>query len=1036
MAERPIVETFNTHRMRPEVVRALATGRERELADIMAAIRQALANPGVSPQHLVVYGERGSGKSFLMRLVQLEVEALAAAEDAPVAVALLPEEQYNIRSEARLIEALAATLEAQGSTFSYAYDPRTPQVAWEEALETLNAALDRRFGPGRGLLVAAIENFDGLSKTLFGTGKDGKTRIAAEQRCAEERLRHLMSRPQSRLMLLVTATGTVDMDYERPLFQAFKTIELTPWTSDTCIDYFNRRRELDEAPPLTAAESARARAIAAFIGGNPRLAQLLGEVLVSPDARTIAETLDALSDQLADYYRRRLDDLPPAATGLLDALIRQGEPCSQSELAARVNQRQNQIADAFGYLNEGRLLLAEREKGGASQFYRVRDRLFVHFYRRRYGDGSQANALARIAELLETFYTADEKADLALWHLRAGEPREARLYIDLWHKQTGELPGHCGYRDQDRRREPSCLFMLADVAAADLERLRAQLHDRPEDAYVHWSGVAAGGQEPLARAAAACLQALAASRCDHDAEADRLLREAQFRTAGDVDAEILLLDQRSLLADWRWHDRRLAIALSEQAGGLVDAARYRLMKLRGLLGRAWAAGRGGHYADAITFADAAEGEATAIGSVAEQATALRCKGYNLGRSGCHDEALVVLDQAHKLAEQAEDLPGRAGILNYKAYALRELDRPQDAILTLDQAALLAEDSGQVRRQAETVRLKGWTLGELGQHQEALSILEQAAKLAEQAGDIDEQVQIQMLKGLNLTDLGHHQSAIATLDRAAQLAEQSGNISSQAEILCIRAYATWEMARFDEALECTRAAIRTADLSEDSILRQSSRDLFFLVAADTPAPDLLDQLAEALTIATGEEPPWLDNNLGRVMAATTKADLWPGLADMIDTHRGQFAGTKQWGLFSKVGPVWAAKARNQSRAAVFAAVARNLPVIAKVMAAFTPQLGDYDSDPGAIHRHDLFDGLVRACDDPGLLGDIADLIPEVFGPESAEEAQRLRTFAAYHAAPDKAAFLQRCDPDLAIAIRRIWGPAEPEGRPDRGGRSKR
>lgn len=36
-----------------------------------------------------------------------------------------------------------------------------------------------------------------------------------------------------------------------------------------------------------------------------------------------------------------------------------------------------------------------------------------------------------------------------------------------------------------------------------------------------------------------------------------------------------------------------------------------------------------------------------------------------------------------------------------------------------------------------------------------------------------------------------------------------------------------------------------------------------------------------------------------------------------------------------------------------------------------------------------------------------------------EAERLRRFAGYHEASDKAAYLQRCDPDLATAIGRIW-----------------
>jgi hypothetical protein len=165
-----------------------------------------------------------------------------------------------------------------------------------------------------------------------------------------------------------------------------------------------------------------------------------------------------------------------------------------------------------------------------------------------------------------------------------------------------------------------------------------------------------GGRSPAA---------LAASRCDHDAEADRLLQEAQSRTTVDIDpdARILLLHQQYFLAEWRQQNRHLAITLAERAGGLAGTARYRLVKIRGLLCRAWAAGNSGHHADAIAFADEAASEAAAIGRVTEQATALRYQGLYLGRSDRQDQALDVLDQAYKLAQQENDLPGRAGILN-------------------------------------------------------------------------------------------------------------------------------------------------------------------------------------------------------------------------------------------------------------------------------------------------------------------------------------------------------------------------------------
>ena len=73
MSREHLIETFNTHRMSAEVVQAVATARELELAEAMQAVRRAAEQPRQTAQHLIVYGERGSGKSFLMRLIEIEI---------------------------------------------------------------------------------------------------------------------------------------------------------------------------------------------------------------------------------------------------------------------------------------------------------------------------------------------------------------------------------------------------------------------------------------------------------------------------------------------------------------------------------------------------------------------------------------------------------------------------------------------------------------------------------------------------------------------------------------------------------------------------------------------------------------------------------------------------------------------------------------------------------------------------------------------------------------------------------------------------
>jgi hypothetical protein len=194
---------------------------------------------------------------------------------------LLPEEQHNLqRSPHMLLDTIRLKLQQAGGTEDSAYkdalfrwpDPARDAERWGEAEAALERALDDALPGGKGLVIVAIENFDTLLATLF---KDD---------LAEQRLRGWLDRQKNRVMLLATATGGVDMDYDRPLFKAFQDIRLSPWTVRECLDYYNRLRARNGKQPLAGDEEAKARAITDFIGGTPRLAQLLAEVLETRDA--------------------------------------------------------------------------------------------------------------------------------------------------------------------------------------------------------------------------------------------------------------------------------------------------------------------------------------------------------------------------------------------------------------------------------------------------------------------------------------------------------------------------------------------------------------------------------------------------------------------------------------------------------------------------------------------------------------------------------------------------------------------------------
>ena len=125
------------------------------------------------------------------------------------------------------------------------------------------------------------------------------------------------------------------------------------------------------------------------------------------------------------------------------------------------------------------------------------------------------------------------------------------------------------------------------------------------------------------------------------------------------------------------------------------------------------------------------------------------------------------------------------------------------------------------------------------------------------------------------------------------------------------------------------------------------------------------------------------------------------------------------MFDQVAEVWSNQVKTNSRAQTYAAIARQLPAIIRLTELLP--LASTESDG---YLRGLVNGLATHCDDAGFLEDLADLLTEGFGASAEAEVQRLRAFAKVHAAPDKEAVLQRMDPDLAIAIRRILGLAEP------------
>jgi tetratricopeptide (TPR) repeat protein len=728
-----LLSAFNPHGLPERTVRAIATGRKADLAKVLRIVRGNIGSATI--QHVILTAPRGYGKSFMMRHIQIELERIAREEKLPLRVVLMPEEMPHVKEPETLIREITREL-TRGAATDAELTWHEDEEAWEAAVADLRAAIAEHVGEG-GLFVAQVESFDVLLRHSF------------QDEIQRQRLRNLLTEMNGRIMLIAaSARGAVDRDYDRALFHAFREIRLQPWSVDECMAFFDRQRKEAGKPPLSEVVRAKAQAVAAFIGGTPRLATLLGDALFDADVLRAADLLQRLVDELTPYYKERIDALPGRAQKLFDALLRGGEPATQSELARRVNANsQAAIAGTFNHLRSEQIVISEKAPRSAEVLYRVADRVFAHYYRRRIIDhGHDCCPLEGLVDLLADYFSAEEKREKAEEFLRASRLAEARLMARLYDSALGI----------SRAARWWILYNLQSY-------------------YIPQRLI------PLAsRSIAEQLRTIAAAAADADVNLTRVLIEDALKTA-DPEGRVLLLLARSALDAYEGVDTGLSAA--EDAAKLV--AEHGLTKLEPIvdLCRARSLATAGRHQEAYAFASELSKR---LDDPSYRAMALRLAAFSLGQLGDYVAAVAIAERAAGQAREAGDVREEAVALRHTAFNLGQLGDNKAALAMAERAATLAREGGDTWEEAVALRHAAVSLGQLGDDAGAVAMAARAAERARAAGAFREATFADIMRAGALRQLGRFDEAFAALAEAARLAASFGDDRQLCEFIAFRA----------------------------------------------------------------------------------------------------------------------------------------------------------------------------------------------------------------------------------------------------------
>jgi DNA-binding MarR family transcriptional regulator len=369
-----------------------------------------------SLQHLLIVGPRGSGKTHLTTLLARRIRQGDLNQHwRPIQLA---EEHWEVSTVRELILAAFEMLETEAKAGQPLDDPAglPDHLRPTAAIQALKRTADPKQGAELGIaLLNELARRTGRRNLLILENVDEILDAQFHDDFGLKQLRsELMTGSHS--LLIATSPGRVTglEEHDYPLFGLFRVYSLEDFSLQDLEELLRKRSELESAadPQSPAAdfqrrlvaEPHRIRALLFLTGGNPRMALMLYRVLVQGDVHKAREELDRLLDELTNYFRERVKELPPQERKIVVALAKSGRAMRPSEIAAEIGLRPQQMSTLISRLiDRGHLRLAPQREG-KGRYYVLREILFRYWHHWR----AQEREFLLFVEFLAAWFRREE----------------------------------------------------------------------------------------------------------------------------------------------------------------------------------------------------------------------------------------------------------------------------------------------------------------------------------------------------------------------------------------------------------------------------------------------------------------------------------------------------------------------------------------------------------------------------------------------------------------------------------------------------
>lgn len=380
---------------------------------------------GRARKHFFIVGQRGMGKTSLLRKL-----ALAVGADEELSKAVIPltfrEEQYNVHSFhvfwANCLDALgdwfdsngdhekAERLDREAGALSSKSDPQSLFQKWIKA-------------EGRRPLLL----LDNIDLIFAGLKKE------------PDHLEKFI--PSAGGTIIVGASATpVDAICESTgeLHNFFDVVKLDRLSKEELIACLrslalSRGEDGDKVLRVLATASGRVKTLHDLTGGNPRTLTMLYMLLETDEHGDVFGDLERLLDQATVLYKARVEDLPPQSRVVLDAVALAWDPVLASTVASTTLLDVQTVSSQLDRLQKEGIVERVSVSTTTKAAYQVSERFFNIWYLMRHGARRQRTRLKWLTVFLRSFYSSAQLIERAKSLVNSQGDVGIKLGVDTGH---------------------------------------------------------------------------------------------------------------------------------------------------------------------------------------------------------------------------------------------------------------------------------------------------------------------------------------------------------------------------------------------------------------------------------------------------------------------------------------------------------------------------------------------------------------------------------------------------------------------------